>query len=114
MVTVTNYAQKKNAEGKKFFSLELTGEVEFAQSTQGRMYATNRKCTMSTTFDEPTCKQLIGKKMPGSIKKIEADPYEYTVPKTGQTITLDFRYEYTPEEDSLGEEALELQQELAF
>ena len=114
MVTVTNYAQKKNSDGKKFFSIELTGEVEFAQSQQGRPYATARKCFMSTTFDEATCKSLIGKQMAGNIKKIPVEEYEYTVPKTGEVITLDFRYEYSPDEDNTSMEAAVFQQELSL
>lgn len=87
---------------------------EYGISCPDRSYATARKCTMSTTFDEATCKQLIGKHMPGSIKKVEAEPYEYTVPKTGQVITLDYRYEFSPEEDNTSMEAAVFQPELAI
>ena len=97
MVTVTNYVEKESKDGKKFFSLELSGEVEMAISqTSGRMFATVRKSFMACTFDETICKTLIGKEWPGSIQKVESDePYEYTVPSTGETILLDYRYEYS-------------------
>jgi hypothetical protein len=100
MVTVTNYVKKENSKGKEFFSLELSGEVEMAISqTSGKMFATVRKSFMACTFDETICKTLIGKQMPGCILKVDADePYEYTVPSTGETILLDYRYEYSPVE----------------
>ena len=112
MVTVTNYAQKKSSDGKKFFSLELTGEVEFALTKTGKSFATARKCTIPSTFDEITCKALVGKQMPGIIKKIEVQEYEYKVPKTGEVITLSHRYEYCPEDNSM--EKAVFQQELAL
>lgn len=100
MVTVTNYVEKKSNAGKAFFALELSGDVEMAISqTSGKMFATVRKSFMACTFDETICKTLIGKQMPGSILKVDADePYEYTVPSTGEKILLDYRYEYSPVE----------------
>lgn len=100
MVTVTNYLLKENADGKKFFALELTGDVEVAVSqSTGKMYATARKCNLASTFDEVVCQALIGKQLPGMIKKIEVDePYEYKVPGSKETIILDYRYEYSASE----------------
>ena len=96
MVTVTNYVQKTSTAGKVFFALELTGDVEMSISkTTGRMFATARKCFIPSSLDENTCKALIGKELPGSIQKEEVEPYEYTIPKTGETILLDYRYEYS-------------------
>ena len=43
-----------------------------------RYYATAKKATVSTTFDEETCKGLIGTQMPGKISKIKTEPYAYT------------------------------------
>jgi hypothetical protein len=109
MVTVTNYLQKKNAEGKKFFALELTGEVEIAFSQSGRSFATAKKCNIPSTFDEEECKIMIGKQLPGTIRKVDAEPYEFK-PKKGDPITLNYRYEYSAEENSM--EAAVFQQEL--
>ncbi|WP_276345630.1 hypothetical protein [Daejeonella sp. JGW-45] len=97
MVTVTNYVQKTSQAGKIFFALELTGEVEMSISqTTGRMFATARKCMIPSSLDENTCKSLIGKQMPGCIQKVDVDePYEYTIPRTGETVLLDYRYEYS-------------------
>ncbi|HXH98708.1 MAG TPA: hypothetical protein VNI52_00445 [Sphingobacteriaceae bacterium] len=107
MVTVTNYVKKTSSEGKEFFSLEVTGDMEMSISkSSGKMYATARKCLIPSTFDEAVCKTLIGKQMPGSIQKVEADePYEYTVPSTGETILLDYRYEYSSVNEAQSVEA---------
>ena len=99
MVTVTNYKKKQAQDGKEFTVLELTGGVEMVQSQQtGRFYATIRKCTVSTTFDENIAKSLVGAKMPGKIVRMEAYPYEYTVESTGEVVTLMHRWSYVPEE----------------
>jgi hypothetical protein len=34
--------------------------------------------------------------MPGTIERVECDPYNYTVPETGEVVTLAHTYEYVP------------------
>ena len=41
----------------------------------GKFYATARKASVTSTFNEETAKGLIGTKMPGVIKRVESDPY---------------------------------------
>ena len=97
MVTVTNYALRESKEGKPFISLQLQGDLEMVQSMEtGRFYATARKCSVTSTFDEPTAKSLIGKQLPGIIQRVESAPYEYTIPETGEVIMLQHSYEYVP------------------
>jgi hypothetical protein len=67
-----------------------------SQKTE-RFYATARKVTIPSTFNEETCKSLIGTEMPGRIVKVETEPYEYTLKETGEVIELSHRYEYQPE-----------------
>ena len=70
MVTITNYHLRKNKMGKSFVALELQGDVEFVQSLEtGRFYATSKRCTITSTFDEERAKSLIGTKMPGKIER---------------------------------------------
>ncbi|MDI9319817.1 MAG: hypothetical protein QM530_05000 [Phycisphaerales bacterium] len=38
--------------------------------------------------------------MPGSIAKIECEPYDYTLPETGEVIQLSHTYGYIPEQQS--------------
>ena len=42
----------------------------------GNFYAHTKKCSISSTFDETTAQKMIGKQIPGSIQKVEVDPYE--------------------------------------
>jgi hypothetical protein len=98
MVTVANYSLKTGKDGKPFVALELQGDMELVQSMgTGRFYATAKKCTITSTFDEPTAKTLIGKQISGTIQRVETEPYEYTVPETGEVILLQHTYTYVPE-----------------
>ncbi len=98
MVTIIN-AFKREKDGKSFMVLQIQGGVEMVQnSTTGRFYATAKKCFIPCTFDEITAKSLIGSQINGSIKREECDPYQYTVPSTGEVITLAHTYTYSPEE----------------
>ena len=99
MVTIIDYALRQSKDGKEFVSLQMQGDVELLQSLKtGRFYATARRCTMSSTFDEEMAKRLIGKQFPGSIIRVEAEAYDYTVPETGEVITLAHSYQYSPED----------------
>ena len=97
MVTVVNYLQKENSEGKKFFTLIVQGEPEMVISQKGKPYLTAHKASMVTTFDEPMCKHLIGRQLPGTIQEVECDPYEMTT-DDGKVIIRDRRMEYSFEE----------------
>lgn len=99
MVTVRDYKIAVNSkDGEKFCMLILEGEVEMVQSKKtGKFYATVRKCSVPATFDEATCKAMIGKIMPGGITRVPCTPYEYTIPSTGEVVTLDYTYSYNPQ-----------------
>jgi len=98
MVTVSDYRVKQTKDGRDFTLLELQGGLEMVQSNHnGRFYATVRKCTVSTTFDEAVAKSLLGSQLPGKIARVACDPYEYTVESTGEVITLAHRWGYWPE-----------------
>lgn len=102
MVTVSDYQQRVPTEGEPFFVLELTNqELEMVISQQtGRFYATVRKCYIPATFPEVICKMMVGKQLPGCITRIECEPYEFTIPETGEIITRTHRYEYQPIEQA--------------
>jgi len=102
MVKIKNYHQRKDSDGKTFYVLELLGEVEIVQSKEtGKSYATRRKVSMPTTFDEESCQELIGETLPGSIIKVECDPYSYVIEQTGEEITLNYSYTYINSEEEL-------------
>jgi hypothetical protein len=98
MVTVKNYHLRQGEDGKSFVTLELIGDIELVQSSNtGRFYATCRRCFIYSTFDEAAAKSLVGKQIPGSIERVECEPYQYTVPDTGELIMLAHTYTFQPE-----------------
>ena len=104
MVKIIDVLKRQNSAGEDFFLLVLRGGLQIVKSEEtNRYYATMKQATMSTTFDENTCKSLIGEEIPGSIVKVEVEPYEYTLPETGEVITLSHRWEYVKESDKITE-----------
>ena len=98
MVTVTNYMERLRKDGSSFIVLEITGGLELIQSsTSGNFYATVRKCTIPSTFDENVAKGLIGSQIPGDIVRVNVPPYEYINKRTGEVMTLQHGYSYQPE-----------------
>ena len=75
--------------------------IEIVKSASGNSYATAKTATMPTTFTEAVCKGLIGSELPGKIEKVVTDPYEYTVPETGEIILLSHRFEYVEQEQQV-------------
>lgn len=98
MVTVTSFKTKQNDEGKSFCSLQLQGGIESVKGKSGRHYLTARTCWISTTFSEETCRSLVGTTLPGKVAKVPCEPYEYTAKDSGEVITLDFSWEYQPDD----------------
>ena len=104
MVTISGYAERESATGKKFYSLTLQGGLDMVLSEEsGRYYATAKQASITSTFDETTCKGLVGTKLPGKIARIQCDPFDYTIKETGEIITLTHRWAYSPGEAGLDE-----------
>ena len=97
MVTVTNYAIRKTTDDRTFVALELTGGVELVQSQNtGNFYATVRKCSIPSTFDEDIAKMMIGQQIEGDIVRVAAEPYDYVNKQTGEVMTLQHSFAYRP------------------
>ena len=106
MVTVVGIALRKTQEGREFYALVLQGGLSLIQSKQtGNYYATVKKCSIPSTFDEATAKAMVGEKVPGTVQKKQCEPYEFTNKETGEVMQLDYRWAYVPEGATL-EEAL--------
>jgi len=104
MVTISDYAERESRDGKKFYALIVQGGPEMVLSEEtGRYYATAKQASITSTFDEKTCQDLVGTKLPGKIMKIACDPYEYTIKESGEVIKLNHRWTYNPNEASLEE-----------
>ncbi len=99
MVTITGYNLRTSKEGDKktYITLEIEGDVEMVQSQNtGRFYATVRRCVISSTFDQFTAERMVGKQMAGSIERVACEPYDYTMPETGEVVRMGYRWDYQP------------------
>lgn len=102
MVTIVDYKTYQSEDGKEFYALEVQGGIEMVQSKEsGRNYLTARKAMVSCTFNKATCESLKGTQIDGIIKRVEVEPYTYTVENTGEEITLSHRYEFMSEEQEV-------------
>lgn len=104
MVKVINWQKRQKENGDSFNVLNLQGGIEMIKSAKsGKYYATAKKANLVCTFDDATCQALVGTDFPGSIHKEECEPYEYTVPNSGETIMLSHTYVYSPDTDQVEE-----------
>jgi hypothetical protein len=98
MVTVTNFFERTRKDGTTFIALEISGGVELVQSNNsGKFYATLRKTSVPSTFDETIAKGLIGSQMKGDVVRVQVDPYDFIDKRTGEVMTLQHSYAYQPE-----------------
>jgi hypothetical protein len=107
MVTIVDYRISKNADGEQFVSLILEGELTLIQSQEtGSWYATSKRASITSTFDEVKANKLIGRELPGSIIREECEPYEYVLPESGEVVELSHTYRYEPSPVSVEEQAV--------
>lgn len=107
MVTVVDVKQRMNQKGESFYALVLQGGLELVKSREtGNYYATAKRASITTTFDEMTCKSLIGQQIPGSIQRVETDPYDFTIKETGEIISLSHRWIYLKEGETVEQRVL--------
>ena len=100
MVTITGY-ETREKDGKTFFAITLQGEVRMALSKEtGNFYLTADKVSVTTPLSEVMCQMLVGKQLPGSLQKVECEPYQYTNKETGEVLTLTSKTQYSPKEDN--------------
>lgn len=100
MVTIIGYKTVLNKDNETFISLELQGDIMMVQSQlTGRFYATNKRCHITSSFDEETAKSLVGRTIPGRIEKVSCEPFELKDELTGEVTMLSSRYEYFPDEN---------------
>lgn len=107
MVTIVDFKERTSGEGEQFYVLILQGGVEMVKSKEtGRFYATAKRASISSTFDENTCKSLIGTTFPGSISREECDSYEYVIPETGEVLNLQHRWVYQDDVEETADKVL--------
>ncbi len=96
MVRIINYQKRQAEDGREFFVLEISGGLEMVKSKEtNQFYATAKKASIPSTFDEFTCKALIGSEMEGEVVKQHVEPYPYVIKETGEEIILTHRWVYS-------------------
>ena len=104
MVQVVGFKERQNGRGESFMSLIVEGGIEMVKSREtGQMYATGKRASLPCTFSKETCKGLIGQELPGTIRRVEVEPYTFADQKTGEMITLSHRWLYTQETEGIKE-----------
>jgi hypothetical protein len=102
MVKIVGFKTFERKDGSTFCALTVQGGIEAVKSKEtARTYFTARKVNVSCTFDEQMCESLIGSDFPGSIQKVEVEPYEYAIPETGELVTLSHSYQYLSEDENV-------------
>ena len=104
MVKVIATEKRTSADGRKFNVLILQGGIDVVKSKRtGKSYLTAHKVSMVCTLDEVSAREQVGAKLPGTVQKIACEPYAFKVPQTGETVQLDYTFQYSPESVSMEE-----------
>jgi hypothetical protein len=107
MVTIVDFVKRQNREGKEFNALILQSGIELVKSKEtGRYYATSKRASINLTFDDATCQNLIGQQIPGSVQKVETGSYEFSNKETGEVLTLNHRWVYLKEGETVEEKVI--------
>ena len=115
MVTVVECAIRETKDGRNFVALILQGGLSLVKSKQTKnYYATVKRCSIPSTFDEETAKGMIGEKIPGSVQKKSCEPYDFVNKETGEVIQLDYRWAYVPEGATIEEAVFEGEPEVTM
>ena len=84
MLRIVDYKERHNADGELFYALIIQGGIELVKSREtGMYYATAKKTSVPSTFDEETCKSLVGQEVEGTIQKVPCEPYLWLTSKPG-------------------------------
>ena len=102
MVRIIDYKVRENRDGDVFLALIVQGGIQLVKSKEtGMYYATSKKASLPSTFDEETCKSLIGQELDGTVEKVDCEPYEITNEETGEVLQLNYRWVYVKEGDTV-------------
>jgi len=114
MLKIIDAVPRTNSEGEEFYALILQDGLQLVKSKEtGNYYATAKSTSITSTFNEETANSMIGSEIPGTIQKVACESYEYTIKETGEVISLEHRWEYFPEGETVPAEMKVVEQEPA-
>ena len=100
MVTIANATERtRKSDGSIFVSLDLIGEPTVTISSNGVPSLTAPRASLPSNLSLAVCQSLIGQKLPGSIERVECEPYQY-IKENGDVMTCTHKFQYSPEETS--------------
>jgi len=112
MLKIIEVAPRVNSDGEQFFALILQDGLQLVKSKEtGNYYATAKSTSITSTFTEEVAKSMIGSEIPGTIQKVACESYEYTIKDTGEVITLEHRWQYFPEGETVPSETQVVEKE---
>lgn len=97
-VTIVDVKERQNHDGNSFMALIVQNELVLVTSKSGNVYVAAHRASIPCTFDFDTAKMMIGKELPGTIEKVECEPFE-KVNTDGEIVHFNHRYSYVPEEN---------------
>ena len=105
MVKIINYKTATSNDGNQFILLKVSGGLQPVQSMiTGKIYFKGKTAYVASNLDEASAQAVIGSEMPGVINRVACEPYDI-VESSGEYITLDYRYEYQLEEQTINASA---------
>jgi len=112
MVKIVGYKIAKKESGDEFCLLIVQGGIEVVRSqATNKTYFTARTVNVPATFGEDMCRNLVGTEFEGHIIKVSCEPYEYIIKETGETMVIDYKYEFVDQETMIIDEQV-IDQEL--
>ena len=106
MVRIVDYRVRQSRDGEPFIALIVQSGLTMVRSQEtGLYYATAKKASVPSTFDEETCKSLVGQEIEGTVEKVGCEPYQFASEETGEVLTLDYRWVYLKPGDTVEQAA---------
>jgi hypothetical protein len=97
MVTIVDVAKAITKDGSPLISLVVIGAIEpVVSQTTGRVYMSAKKTRVPCTFNFEVAKSMVGQTLPGTVKRIECNPYTVTFPGSNKKVTLKHTFVYDP------------------
>lgn len=104
MARIIDYKTRINSVGEPFLTLVVQGGIALVKSKEtGLYYATAKKASIPCTFDEATCKSLIGQELDGTVERVDCEPYEFTNEETGEVIQMEHRWIFVKAGDTVAQ-----------
>ena len=78
--------------------------IELVKSKEtGIFYATAKKASIPSTFDEKTAQIFIDQQIDRTVQKVKCEPYEIVDGETGEIRTMDFRWVHVKEGETVSQ-----------